>query len=146
MKNCRNWNWNLFFFCLRYAFTIFYIGSFQVPPKKSHPHLKCQFLPKIPIWPKTLLYERSKKWLRPPPVSLPPPHHPGETMIVYLLHPSCFCEIWAPCVPWIALWQCLFWPSLLRASLNLAGNEAWVDPGTLYSSQWCVSVFSTLYY
>ena len=45
---------------------IFYTGSFQVPPKKKSPHLKCQFPPKIPIWPKSLLYERSEKWLSPP--------------------------------------------------------------------------------
>ena len=32
-----------FFFCLRYVFTIFYTGSFQVPPKKNHPP------PKVPI-------------------------------------------------------------------------------------------------
>ena len=58
-----------FFFYLRFVFTIFNTGSFQVPPKKNHPHLQCQFPPKIPIWPKSLLYERSEKWLIPP---LPP--------------------------------------------------------------------------
>ena len=52
-----------FFFCLRYVFTIFYTGSFQVPPKKNYPHLKCQFPPKIPICPKSLLHKRSEKWL-----------------------------------------------------------------------------------
>ena len=34
------------FFCLRFVFTIFYTGNFQVPPEKNHPHLKCQFPPK----------------------------------------------------------------------------------------------------
>ena len=58
---------NLFFFCLRYVFTIFYIGSFQVPPKKNHPHLNCQFPLKIPTLPKSLLYERFEKWLSPLP-------------------------------------------------------------------------------
>ena len=71
-----------FFFCLRYVFTIFYTGSFQVPPKKNHPHLKCQFPPKIPIWPKSLLYERSEKWLSPPSPSSP---RRGEG-----------CELWSP--------------------------------------------------
>ena len=56
----------IIFFCLRFVFTIFYTGSFQVPPKKNHPHLKCQFPPKIPIWPKSLLYKHSQKWLSPP--------------------------------------------------------------------------------
>ena len=50
------------FFWLRFLFTIFYRGSFQVPPEKNHPHLKCQFPPKIPIWPNCLLYKCSEKW------------------------------------------------------------------------------------
>ena len=62
-----------FNFCLRYVFTIFYTGRFQVPPKKYHPHLKGQFPPEILIWPKSLLYEHSEKWLSP----LLAPHHPG---------------------------------------------------------------------
>ena len=70
VRNRRNYNRSLFFcFCLRFVFTIFYTGSFQVPPKKNHPHLQCQFLPKIPVWPKSLLYERSEKWLSPPPIT-----------------------------------------------------------------------------
>ena len=32
-----------FFFCLRFVFTIFYTGSFQVPPEKRSPP------PKVPI-------------------------------------------------------------------------------------------------
>ena len=32
----------IIFFC-------FQVGSFQVLPEKNHPHLKCQFPPKIPI-------------------------------------------------------------------------------------------------
>ena len=70
MRNCRNYNWNhlfFFFFCLRCVFSIFYVGSFQVPPEKNHCHLKCQFPHKIPIWPKSLLYEHSEKWLSPTP-------------------------------------------------------------------------------
>ena len=67
----------IIFFCLRFVFTIFYTGSFQVPPKKNHPHLKCQFPPKIPIWPKSLLYEHSGNWLS-PPCPPPPPHHPSN--------------------------------------------------------------------
>ena len=42
----------IIFFCLRFIFTIFiYTGNFQVPPEKYHLHSKCQFPPKIPIWP-----------------------------------------------------------------------------------------------
>ena len=63
------------FFCLRFVLTISYTGSFQVPPEKNHPHLKCQFPPKIPIWPKSLLYKHYEKWLSLPPLP-PPPHHP----------------------------------------------------------------------
>ena len=55
-----------FFFLLDICIHYFYIGSFQVPPKKNHPHLKCQFPLKIPIWPKSLLHEHSEKWLSPP--------------------------------------------------------------------------------
>ena len=58
----------IFFYCLRYVITIFYTGSFQIPPKKDHPHLKCQFPPKIPVWTKPLLYERSEKITQLPPL------------------------------------------------------------------------------
>ena len=57
----------IIFFCLGFAFSIFYTRSFQVPPEKNHPHLKCrkcQFPPKISIWLKSLLYKYSEKWLR----------------------------------------------------------------------------------
>ena len=52
----------IFFFlfvCLRFALTIFYTGSFQIPTEKNHPHLHCQFPPKIPIWLRSLLYKPS---------------------------------------------------------------------------------------
>ena len=39
----------IIFFCLRFKFTIFYTGSFQVPPEKYHPHLESQSPPKILI-------------------------------------------------------------------------------------------------
>ena len=45
--------------------TIFYTGSFQVPSKKNHRHLKCQFPWNIPIWPKPFLYKCSEKSLSP---------------------------------------------------------------------------------
>ena len=45
--------------------------SFQVPPEKNQLHLKCQFPPKIPIWPKFLLYQPSQNG------STPSHHHPG---------------------------------------------------------------------
>ena len=58
-------------------YSLFFIqGVFKSHLKKHHPHLQCQFPPKIPIWPKSLLYERSEKWLshhHPPPAT----HHPG---------------------------------------------------------------------
>ena len=57
--------------------TIFFLFEiriiFQVTPEKSHPHLKCQFRPKIPVWLKSFLYKPSEKWLK----HLPPLHHPG---------------------------------------------------------------------
>ena len=40
------------------------------------------------------------------------------------------------------LWRCLFWPSLLRVTLNLARNEACFILETLCSLQWCLGVFS----
>ena len=57
------------FACLRFVFIIFYTGSFQVPPEKKSPPRKMQFLPKIPIWLKSLpslLHKTSEKWLNPP--------------------------------------------------------------------------------
>ena len=71
MRNCWNYSRNHFFFCLRYVFTIFYTGSFQAPPKKNHPHLKCQFPPKISID----LSPSYTNFLKDD--SAPPPHHPG---------------------------------------------------------------------
>ena len=43
-----------------------YTGNFQVPPEKNNLHSNCQFPPKIPIWPKSLLYKPSEKWLNTP--------------------------------------------------------------------------------
>ena len=40
VRNCINHH-RYHFFCLRVVFTIFYTGSFQVPPEKNNPHLKC---------------------------------------------------------------------------------------------------------
>ena len=37
----------------------------------------------------------------------------------------------------------LLWPGLLRVTLNLARNEAWVVLETLCSPGWCVGVFLT---
>ena len=50
-------------FCLRFIITIFYTGSFQVPPIKNHPH---QFPPKISVLPKSLLYKPSEKQVNRP--------------------------------------------------------------------------------
>ena len=72
MRNHRNW---------RFVFTIFYTWSFQVSPEQNHPYLKCQFPPKISIWPKSLLYKHYEKWLSPPHTHthLPPsPITPGR--------------------------------------------------------------------
>ena len=83
MRNCRNYNWNLFFFfCVRFVFTIFYTRSFQIPLEKNHHHIKCEFLPKTPISPKTLIYKCSDKWFNPlPPVPpVPPPPSPPTLM------------------------------------------------------------------
>ena len=51
---------------MRFVFTIFYKVSFQVPPEKNHLHLNCQFPPKTPISPKSLLYKGSKNGSTPP--------------------------------------------------------------------------------
>ena len=75
--------------CVGFVFTIFYTGSFQAPPKKNHPHLKCQFPPKIPIWPKSLLYECSEKWLRTPPRSSPMAQEGGLQTMTYIWHLFC---------------------------------------------------------
>ena len=58
-------------------YSLFFIqGGFKSHLKKNHPHLKCQFSPKIPNSTKSLLYKHSEKWLSPPP--LPPPSPRGE--------------------------------------------------------------------
>ena len=49
--------------------------EFSSPIWKNRPHLKCQFPPKILIWPKSLLYKCSKKWLSPYPLPPTPLHH-----------------------------------------------------------------------
>ena len=65
------WGWGptltLFFFLLEICIHYFSYWEFSSPTwkKSNHPHLKCQFPPKIPIWPKSLLYQRSEKWLSP---------------------------------------------------------------------------------
>ena len=64
VRNCKNYTRNHFFVCLRFVFTIFYTGSFELPPEKNYPHLNCQFPPKTQIWPKSLLYKPSAKWLK----------------------------------------------------------------------------------
>ena len=58
--------WNHFFVCLRFIFTVFYTGSFQIPPEKNRPHRKWRFPLKIPIWPKSLLYKPSEEYVKTP--------------------------------------------------------------------------------
>ena len=81
-RYCRNYN-QYHFFCLRFVFTIFYTGS--------HLHLKCQFPPKISIWPKSLLCKHSGKWFSPPPS-----HQPGgggvQTMFTFAKLSVCSCK------------------------------------------------------
>ena len=68
MRNIRNYNQNHFFAWDSYS--LFFIqGVFKSHLKKNHLHVKCQFLPKIPIWLKSLpslLHKTSEKWLNPP--------------------------------------------------------------------------------
>ena len=63
-----------FSFCFAWdLYLLFFIqGVFMFHLKKS-PHLKCQLPPKIQIWPISIQYKRSEKWLSPPPP--PPPKH-----------------------------------------------------------------------
>ena len=50
-----------------YSLFFIYVGNVQVPPEKNHPDPKCQFPPKIPIWPKSLLYKPSENGSISPP-------------------------------------------------------------------------------
>ena len=54
-----------FFFFAWDSYSQFYIqGVFKSHLEKITPNLKCQFPPKIPIWPKSLfLHKHSEKWL-----------------------------------------------------------------------------------
>ena len=86
VRNRRNYNRSLFFcFCLRFVFTIFYTGSFQVPPKKNHAHLQCQFLPKIPICQLRLSYMNvMKNGPAPPPTPSPITQGRGVRTMTYI--------------------------------------------------------------
>ena len=60
-----------FFFFAWDLYSLFFVqGVFKSHLKKNHPHQKWQFLPKIPIWPKSLLCKCSEKWFSSSP-SLP---------------------------------------------------------------------------
>ena len=68
----------IFLLLLKICIHYFFIpGVFKSHLEKNHSHLKCQFPPKIPIWPKFLLYKRYEKWLS--------PHHPGRGCELCLL-------------------------------------------------------------
>ena len=83
MRNIRNH----FFVCSRFIFTVFYTGSFQIPPEKNRPHRKWRFPPKIPIWPKSLLYKPSEKGVK-------TPYHPrmgaNYERYIYQMHTWCY--------------------------------------------------------
>ena len=63
--------WNYYnrnhFFCLRFVFTTFSTGSFQVPPKKKSPPPKLPVPTQNPNLIPSLSYKRSEKWLSPLP-------------------------------------------------------------------------------
>ena len=63
MRNCRNYKWN-YFFLLEICIHYFLYREFSSPTWKKSPP------PKVPIlWPKSLLYKCSEKWLSPSPSS-----------------------------------------------------------------------------
>ena len=68
LRNCRNYNQDNFFPWDLYS--IFLYRELSSPSWENHPHLKCQFPSKIRIWPKSILYKHSEKWLSPLPPSL----------------------------------------------------------------------------
>ena len=56
--------------------------SFQVPPGKNHPYLKCQFPSKIPIWPESFLYKYSEKCFNAPlPITQGVANYDGVTCL-----------------------------------------------------------------
>ena len=59
---CVNLKSESFFFFFWDSYSLFFIqGVFKSHLKKNHPHLKCQFPVKIPIWRKSLPYKPSEK-------------------------------------------------------------------------------------
>ena len=124
VRHCRNYN-QKHYFCLRFVVSSFYTGSFQVPPEKNHPQLKCQFPPKIPIWIKSLLYKPSEKWLNPPSIIT----HEGKGG----------CKVWL--LPWRSLIKVItcrtpnrnldlddletlkYWVGVQRGQSNLMGRR-----------------------
>ena len=96
----KNYNQNLFFL-LEIRIHYFLNREFSSPIRKTHPHLKCQFLPKIRIWSKSLLYKRSGKGLN------PSPHH-------HITHGG-GCEL---CDPHINL--AFFWITLILQARKFA--------------------------
>ena len=78
----------IIYFSFEIHFHYFYICSeFSSPTWKNQHRPKCQFAPKIPIWPKSLLYKPSEKWLSPP---LPPPSPRGNANYEILLDISMY--------------------------------------------------------
>ena len=57
----------------------------------------------------------------------------GETHVCGYVYISVYLYITYIIYIIYTLWWCLFWPSLFWVALNLARNEAWVVPETLYS-------------
>ena len=67
-----DWAWEIAENTIRIIFFVwdlyslfFKQGAFKSHLKKNKSHLKCQFPPKIPIWPMSLLYKLHEKWLTP---------------------------------------------------------------------------------
>ena len=78
----------IFFFAWD-LYSLFFIQEiFKSHLKKNHPHLKCQFPPKIPIWPKTSHINVLKNGSGAP---LPdPPHQPRGGGANYEFSEMCF--------------------------------------------------------
>ena len=124
VRNCRNYNWN-HLFCLRFIFTIFNTGNFQVPPEKNYPQLKCQF--------PTLIWPKSPKSPHPPW-----PKEGSGGCKLCLPRPSDLDFLWL-----VSEKMCVVLMFLLASLLNALINWNWLEH-PLYLIMWVISSPSDL--
>ena len=126
-------------FVLLYLLSFYYsLFAFSLVPKMLEKDQQFHFFFSRPIWKRvliSLLFFKDDYFFK-------------ETCFNFYLVAVLICHLYfmvyrGAHIVFGTLWRCLFWPTLLRVTLNVARSEAWVAPETLCSPRWCVGVFST---